>query len=586
MKRQVLRLLLAMAITFAWQSASSQDLEKDRYSQLDNFLNYLNSKGINDADEVITKTEAIAPICAPLESIIRQFKTRKSESVNKINERLQRRSQLDMSVQVILIDGTVESQTKGYSIISSNGSLIAVRVNAPIGSTYKGYVKKGEGAVAYKPLGGNSQILQVYLPVSGGSPQEHYSALTKQVDELQSRYGDLWEKFKTECIREVSAEREKVKQNLLGKHYAIAEDFLNKKEYDSALREFSFVKTLDPHFKDVDEKLDLANNKNHIVRQSDVYEIVSPKQNLILLGTSRGIFESSNAGRTWKLKAFEGKRVPKLDATGERVLAYVEPNGIQYSADGGIGWGKLSVRYTVVNRKYDDRSQSYVEVFRLPIIQPDFKVKNLKLVHSYTVNLVFIEYTGSKGVYRNENQVLNVEKNWLSGDYYIDYRGEWITIPEKCFSADNGRNWVAFWKNTLATLYHADDRTVGAPHQIKNWMDIASEYTEDPEDAINKVIDFITERKKIGEDQVKVIAYSFARKVKKEDSDRVLILTNNGLYKTCWDCEQVEEVAFAAKYGNPLSVFSDDANPSLIMIGLEGHGLLISSDGGLTWEGI
>jgi hypothetical protein len=567
MKQEILRLLVAMAIMFACYDTFSQDLARDRYDQLDKFLNYLNSKGVNEADEVLMKTQEIVPLCPSLEGIVTQFKSKKSESTSKISERLQRRNQLDLSVQVTQIEGTVESQTKGCSIINSKGSLIAVRANVPVGSSYKAYVKRGSGTVTYKPLGGSTQTLQTYVPVSGGSPQEHYCSLTKEIDNLQTRYNDLWEKFKMECRGEVSSELLKAKQELLNKHYALGENFLAKKEYDSALVEFTYVKTLDVNFKDVSAKLDLANNNNEIVRQSDVYQIVSPKQNYFLIGTSQGLFESSNSGKTWKLRAFPGMKVLHLDAMDNVIVLYDEGGGtIQHSADAGNTWNSLVVSYTLKKRNFR-------------IFQPRFQVEVLRLVPP---EMIFIKYIGSKGVYQRNGQTLQVEKD-LFGDYgvWVDNRKEFIEIPERCLSRDAGNTWIPFHKFLGSYLPDSD---IGA--EAEGWASQCVDYSEEPEDAVKTVIRIVAKRKQVDEDQIKAIACSQIRKLKKDRGDRVLVPTNYGLYKTCWDCEQVEEVTFPGKGKTPITVFSDSANPNLIMIGLEGHGLLISGDGGLTWEEI
>lgn len=579
MKQQVSRFLLAIAIIACWQVAFSQDLERDRYSQLDNFLNYLNTKGINDADSVITKTETIVPICEPLGNIVKQFKMVKSESINKINEKLQRRSQLDLSVQVSQVEGTVESQTKGYSIINSKGSLFAVRIKAPIGSTYKGYVKRGDGTVSYKPLGGSSQTLQTYLPASGGSPQEHYSSMTKEVSDLLNKYNDFWEKFKTECTQVVAAELAKVKQTLLEKHYSTAEDLLNKKEYDSALKEFNFVKTLDPNFKDVDQKLELANNKNNIVRQSNVYNIVNSKQNRILLGTSNGIFESLNSGKTWQLKALEGKMVSGLHAQGNAIIVYNHTDGvIQYSPDLGNTWKKLNIWYRA---KYGEGRE--FQVNSLP-----FQIRRLLIIpyETSSSHIIFMELYIKKGKYQISNKTVEVKPLPFGGfegnigrvEDYNNFR-----IPEKYISPDGGKNWIAFWKFLGSNVYYSE---IGSEKEINQLIDNSRDFSEEPEDAIKKVISNLTDKRKLDKSQIKIRDYSFENKLKKEDNDRVLVLTNYGLFKTCWDCKQIEEITFPKEGKTPVSVFSDNSNPNLIMIGFEGQGLLISRDGGLTWEGI
>jgi hypothetical protein len=587
MKHNSSKLLLLVAILLSWQGVLTQDLEKDHYRQLDNFMNLVNAKGINNAAEVISNSDSIITLCPSLAEIVKQFKTKKSEFTKRIDEKLQKRSQLDLSVQLIQIDGTVEAQLKGHSIINSNGKYYAVRINVPIGSTYKGHAKRSEGIISYKPLGGSNQNLPIYTLVSGGSPQEQHSTLTKEVENLQNQYSDLWEKFKAGCIREVSAEQEKTKQVLLDKHYAAGEDFLNKKEYDSALEEFNFVKTLNPDFKDIDKKLIVANNKNSIVSQSTVFQIVNPKPNYFLLGTSRGIFESQNEGRTWNLKAFDGMNVRQLDAIGERILAFVEPGGIQYSSNDGHQWEKLSVRYTLLYQKeYDTQTASYIYRGSFPFIQPGFEVKNIRLVPNENggASLIFIEFIGKKGVYETENQRATLEKNWLTGEYYVQMGNEDVTIPERCVSPDDGNKWIAFWDGGLfGNNYHA---SIGNREQINNWIDNCKDYSKEPKDALSKVIKNISATKNVDKGEIKVIAYTFKRKVNKEDNDPVLVLTNKGLYKTCWDCKHVEEMAFSSENKNPLTIFGDSAQQKLIMIGLEGNGLLISRDGGLTWEEI
>jgi hypothetical protein len=401
--------------------------------------------------------------------------------------------------------------------------------------------------------------------------------LSKEIEDLQNRYQDIWASFKTDCARADSNQSEKLRRTLLERHYANGESLLGRKDFDSALGEFSLVKSLDPGYKDVDKKLDAANNKNSVVAQSDVYRIVSPKRADFLIGTSQGVFESSDRGRTWKPKALAGKRVYYMDALGEAIVVYDEKEDVVlFSATGGRTWRKSNVQYNAATARGT----------RASFFQPNFPVKVVRLIPFEGANtrLILLRYTGTEGVYGHDNQVLRVEHLSLGGfGVYEANRINFMRIPDRSLSPNGGANWVGFFKVLWSYSFYGDF----APRDTINaWIDFSMDYSEEPDNAVSGVVNWIAEKRNVSRGDVKVTAYSTVPKAKKDGNEQVVVATNFGVYRTCWECDRVEEIIHSGGNNRTLSVYLDQDDPNLIMLGLANNGLLVSEDGGLTWKGL
>lgn len=117
-------------------------------------------------------------------------------------------------------------------------------------------------------------------------------------------------------------------------------------------------------------------------------------------------------------------------------------------------------------------------------------------------------------------------------------------------------------------------------------IDITEEYIDITEDAIGVVKEYIGDKHKIDEDLINVLDHSYITSKDIQDDDIVLVLTDFGLYESCYDCERIEEIIIPKEYARPVSLFYDNNYPNLIIVGFMEQGLIISRDKGLTWENI
>ena len=279
MKFKYLFPLQLIIILGVFSYLNAQDIEKANNDKLQNVLNYLNSATIDEAEIAITRVIEIKAICPEVEAPVDAFEKYRIQAENNISEKhVSSNKDIDLSVSQIRITGVVESKEKGYAIVNSNGSYYAIKTDLNVGSSFSGSIKQSKGKISYKPLGGNSYSIQTYTIETGTSPKEKYTSMTNQLESYKKEYEDEWNKFKSVCIASINTKIEEDRNELLESHYLNGEVFLKNKEYDNAYKEFNYIYKIDKNYKDVSQKLELSNNKNNVVKKSDVYNIVNIKK--------------------------------------------------------------------------------------------------------------------------------------------------------------------------------------------------------------------------------------------------------------------------------------------------------------------
>ncbi len=578
-------MILLVSIFFFSKIVIAQEAEEINNLQLKGLFDILNYSKLENADNIILQVKEKIAYLPELETYINFFVNNKTELSNKIKSKSNLRDQIDLSVSSLKISGIVESKEKGYAIVNSNGNYYAIKSDLTVGNNFNGNIKPTEGTILYKPLGRGSYSVQTYVLVSGTSPQEQYSILSREVNELKKQYDELWNKFKSDCIQMIQKEIDKNNNILLERHYLLGQEYLNKKEYDKAFNEFSYVKSIDANYKDVSDKLDLANNKNHLVRKSSVYQIISPERQQLIIGTSYGIFKSLNDGKTWKLlKDFDGKSVYLIDVVKDKILLAVENVGVYYSTDGGQKWELLNINYNALYDSFwDERAKQIKYRGKIHIYQPYNIIKEVRLVPYNTGHIISVKYWGQEGRYNNGRDKIEIKKDPFTNNYYLVIGKKEVVIPESIISIDDGKSWIPYWSNLFGLQYYYEGFNY---KDIERMIKTTKEYTEYPENAVDLVVDHISDEKQVDAKRVRINDYSLISSFKKEDNDPIIIVTNYGIYKTCWDCDHVDEIKLPSEYKNPISIFYDKANPNTIIVGFVRNGLIISRDNGKTWEDI
>ncbi|OGU29138.1 MAG: hypothetical protein A2057_06675 [Ignavibacteria bacterium GWA2_35_9] len=518
-------------------------------------------------------------------TLLSDYKQQDLEKEKLLRSKQKERGNINPNISYIEVRGIVESRVNEYAIVLANGTYYAIKSSYKPGDSFSGSIKQDGGNIQYTRPSGIAILLGTYTTGSGENSQKNYQRLTSEINSLMEERTKLLNELKLATLNIIDAEIKTKNEKIIDYHYTLGEEYLNKKEYDQAFKEFSYVQNIDANYKDISTKLDLANNKNHMVKKSNVYQIVSNERDHFLIGTSNGIFESLNGGKTWKLlKDFNGRSVLSIDLAKNKILTALENDGVMYSNDNGKEWTELNISYTALYNSYwDERAQKIKYKSKLQVYQPKFKVKELKLVPYARKDLIFIKFTGQKGTYNNGKNKLDIKKDPFTDNLYTMVGKEDVVIPESFISSDGGKTWIAFWRNLMGLNYYAEEST---EQELEEMVDNSSEYVESPEEAIDMIIENISEKKNIDEDKIKIYSYSFIKNIEKRSEDIILILTNYGLFKTCWDCDQIEEIKTPTEYQKPISVFYDDRNPKTIILGFERKGLIISRDNGKTWEEI
>ena len=599
MKIKYFYTLLIITTSIAITDVRAQEIEEVNNSKLKNVSSYLNEARIENADDAITKVKDIITISPSLDAHVKSFESYKTETEKKIRNLSEQRKDIDMSVQQLKISGVVESKEKGYVIINANGSYYAVKSDMNIGSKFSGVIIRSEGALTYTPLGGSSYTVQKYTQGTGSTSQEKYTTMTSELESYNKLYNEQWNMFKTSCLTIINSEIKNNNTTLIERHYKSGEEYLKNKDYESAYKEFSNVQNIDPNYQDIKQKVDISNNKNNTVKKINVYRIICTAKNDFLIGTSNGIYESRDGGKIWKLYCSEGYSIEYFDVVKDKIIselniivAMVPDKGILIGKEnmkGTIDWKNITIKYTF---RYNGYYEGQTKVYRshYEIVQPDFKVKQLKFIPYEKGNMLFVEFIRQEGLREKGSRQLMVKENKLSlsGDqFYIEDGKEWLEIAEMCISPDYGNNWVAYW----GSFFRPDFCTsLKRTPEIENWIDdlidIAEDFNEQPEDAITVVKEYITEKKQIYESDINILAVTNIKDEDIKDEDIILVLTNYGLYKSCYDCDNVEEINIPKGYTKPICVFYDKNKANTIMVGFIGQGLIISNDMGVTWDEI
>ena len=565
----------------------AQDIEEVNNTKFNSVVAFLNDAKIEKDDYAITMVKEIIGICPALDSPVKSYESYKNEVQKKIDDKSGEMKSIDHSIPQIRISGVVESKEKGYAIINSNGSYYAVKTDQNVGNSFSGSIVKSEGTITYKPLGGNTYSVQKYTQGSGETPQEKYSSATKDLASLNKQYAEQWNIFRTNCINLLNKEIQSNNKILIERHYEKGEKFLNEKDYEQAYDEFIYIQKIDPNYLDIKQKVDISNNKNSRVKRASVFSIKGIGLDHYLIGTSSGIYESVDGGKTWKINSYEGKQIDKFDACEDVMIANTPDMGIMFGKINNNGmdeWSKNVIKYSVAyaKTKTPDGKDHYNREYQ--IIYPDFPVRLLKIIPYGNRYISFVAFDIKAGIMEKGKKQFVVQENTVWGQYYIEDAGERLRIAETCLTPDFGKNWVAYW----GTLIGSDDyfSPLKDRNEVLDMIERTEEYFEISEDAVDIVKEYISQKKGISESEINIVATSDLNNEDIEDEDIILVLTNNGLYRSCYDCEKVEEIILPSDYAKPISLFYDNKQPNVILLGLQGQGVIISRDSGVTWEEI
>lgn len=414
--------IIYITLTYCIQIIYGQIAGQDEYNRLNKLLNYVKTMDIKDADNAKTIFQNEMDICPALDSLVNAYYEQRSKITQNISDKVNERSRLDLSKQTIKVNGIVESKERGYSIINSNGYYYAVKIDLIIGQSYIGGLRLDRGIIKYKPLGGKSYNVKISTPVPGESPKEKYEKLTKEIERINKQQIELWNNFKLDFEQELKTEIDKRKNILIKEHYTNGEKYLEMKDYKSAYKEFLYVQSIDMNYKDVTQKIELSNNKNSVVGSSTVYKIVNTGGDYFLISTSNGIYETTDGGKIWKLKGYEGYNIKFFDAVKNRMVAEIPEIGIMSGIENRnktISWDKVTIKYTATYNYVDDNNYK-----KYDMIHPDFNVKQMKFIPYTLGNILFIEFYGKAGIREKGRSHAVVKKNSIVDIYYIEKGGE------------------------------------------------------------------------------------------------------------------------------------------------------------------
>jgi len=282
-------------------------------------------------------------------TLLSDYKQQDLEKEKLLRSKQKERGNINPNISYIEVRGIVESRVNEYAIVLANGTYYAIKSSYKPGDSFSGSIKQDGGNIQYTRPSGIAILLGTYTTGSGENSQKNYQRLTSEINSLMEERTKLLNELKLATLNIIDAEIKTKNEKIIDYHYTLGEEYLNKKEYDQAFKEFSYVQNIDANYKDISTKLDLANNKNHMVKKSNVYQIVSNERDHFLIGTSNGIFESLNGGKTWKLlKDFNGRSVLSIDLAKNKILTALENDGVMYSNDNGKEWTELNISYTAL----------------------------------------------------------------------------------------------------------------------------------------------------------------------------------------------------------------------------------------------
>jgi len=579
--------ITVITLLFTQIELKAQETEEVNNNKLKNAASFLNEAKIEKAEDAIAKVKEVINICPTLDTYVKTFESEKSEAENKIANLTEQRKNIDMSIPQIKINGTVEAKQSGYAIINSSGNYYAVKSDLNVGSNFNGSIIKSEGTITYQPLGGSSYTVQKYTQGSGSTPQEKYSSVTKELENYNNQANEQWNTFRTSSLKIINEEIQNNNTILIERYYKRGDEYLQNKDYESAFKEFIYVKNIDPNYLDIEQKIELSNNKNSKVKSASVYSIKSIGEEHYFISTSEGIYESVDGGKTWKINSYEGLKIEKFDVCEDVMMADIPNMGIMFGTkiiNGNIEWSKNVIKYSVAYAKTKTPAGKDHYNREYQIIYPDFTVKQLNIIPYGNKYISFAAFDIKGGIREKGKKQFVVQENTIWKQYYIEDAGERLRIAETCLTPDFGKNWVTYWGTLLggnAYFSPLKDR-----NEVLDMIDRAEEYLEVPEEASDMVKEYISEKKGIGDSEINIIATTYIEGEDIEDEDIVMVLTNYGLYRSCYDCEKVDEINLPKEYRRPLSVYYDKKKPNIIMVGFFGQGLIISKDNGTTWEEI
>lgn len=263
-----------------------------------------------------------------------------------------------------------------------------------------------------------------------------------------------------------------------------------------------------------------------------IYQVFNT--DIIYAATSLGLFRSDNNGENWSLFGFNGKSVTAVGSfIDKETYAWIKNEGLFQTSDMGKTWKNIKVVYYPINsRGVDVLTEQY-----------SFEVFN---------------------IYCN----IDDEDEAIMIDFKYDMTRHEKSSYDQLESFNKGESWT--W---------AGDSWSG----IKLRRAI-NRYNEEPEDAIDAIIESFVGTKRISEKDAKLSIFQWNSSIKKEDEDTIYILTKYGLIRSDYEGENQVNVTLPVKENEVTTLYLDWRKSNTIFIGTNKSGVFKSDDAGITWK--